>query len=555
MSTSLPSQTRRLDEPVDLFLSRLRDCYGDNFLTTAGLLEASATRWPDREAVVDGRVRWTYVDLLNQARRVAAGMMSHFDLAPCARVGLLTKNRAEYIAAFFGITGCGLTVVPLNARLSPPELSYILANAKVQGVVVEQSLLGLIEQTASEVGFELVVISDGQTPSGFVDYAELIGEVASEDALAASDEDAVAALYFTSGTTGFPKGAQLTHLNMVASARQNAEAWCFDDPSAIHLNVAPLFHVQFQVFIPSVLHVGGSVVVADFSSVNALEIVEREQVTAMFAVPSMIFIMMAHPDAPKYDCSSLRLLEYGGSPMPTSRLADVQRLFPNAVLVQGFGQTESTGMIAATLPEETTTFVNSTGRPLSGTQIRIERDDDGAGPEKIGEIVARGPQVMSGYIDDPKSTSEALRDGWLHTGDLGYIDENGRLYVVDRLKDLIIRGGQNIYSAEVEEVLSHHRSVAEVAVVAKPHEIYLEVPIAFIVLRKSEPETGESTPLVDDGQTDDLVDELAQLCKDRLAAYKIPTEFRFVDELSKTASGKVRKVELREKYGLETGAC
>jgi long-chain acyl-CoA synthetase len=527
-ASSLPTRTRRDGESPAAFMERVRAIYGGP-VTMVRLLERAIAARPNKLALVDtAGNRWTYAEL-GERVRCLIGALDAQGIAPGASVAVMMRNHAHYVAVYYAVITGGRTLVPLNVRLAPRELAYILDNARVVAVFADAEFRDVLEQAQALRGKAVPVFwrgaADGTT-------YEQLAESAPRP-FATVGEDDVAAIYYTSGTTGQPKGAMISHRNMAAVAQQNVEAWGFDSPDVIELEISPLFHVSFQEFGPPIHHVGGTLVVDNFSPRRALDLIAEEGINAFFAVPSMLFMMMdALRESPR-DTSGVRLVKYGGAPMPVERLDAVQAMFPNALLVQGFGQTESTGMIAVTWPDEVRPYPDSTGRAISGCEIAIVDDDDQPLPPRtVGEIVARGPQIFLGYFDNPEASAETLRNGWLHTGDLGYLDEGGRLYVVDRKKDLIIRGGQNIYSAEVEAALYLHPAVAEAAVVGKPDPIYGEVVVAFVRLKPDTSATAE---------------DLDRFMAEQIAAYKRPVAYYFVDDFPRTASGKVRKVELRER--------
>lgn len=525
----LPSHTRRDKETEEQYLARLHERYGGP-ATMARMLAAAVGRDPLKLALADGQGRrLTYQDMGDYAGRVAGGLR-RLGLAEGDRVAVMMRNHVYYVLAYYGIITTGMVLVPLNVRLAPRELAYILDNAGVKMILADQEFFPALQETMHLLKRTLPVVWLGEPLHGGRAWDDFLSKTPVDPSLTVT-EDTVAAIYYTSGTTGQPKGAMITHLNMTAVAQQNVEAWYFDSPDVVELEISPLFHVSFQEFGPPVHSVGGTLVVDNFSPAGSLDLIEQHGVNAFFAVPSMLFLMMeAQRERPR-DLSRVRLVKYGGSPMPAEKMAAVRQVFPGALLVQGFGQTESTGMIAVTWPEEVYQYPSSTGRAISGCDIRIVDDNDqplAAG--RIGEVLAKGPQVMAGYWNNPRATTETLKNGYLHTGDLGFLDEGERLYIVDRKKDLIIRGGQNIYSAEVEEVLYTHPAVQEVAVVGKPDPVYGEVVAAFVRLR-----TGHEV-------TRDVLDHHLD---GRIAGYKKPVEYFFVEDFPRTASGKVRKVELR----------
>lgn len=525
---ALPTRTRRDREAHPEFMTRLRTLF-DGPVTMTRLLSRALDRHPAKVAVIDTTgTRWTYQDLHEHVHRLIGGLNERAALPPRGQVAVMMRNHARYVLTYYAVIASGRTLVPLNLRLAPRELAYILTNARVDAVMADQEFQPIIREALARLGRPLPVF--WSEPAGDGSFDELM--TSDSHPFASASEEDVAAVYYTSGTTGLPKGALISHRNMAAVAQQNVEAWCFESADVVELEVSPLFHVSFQEFGPPVHHVGGTLVVDTFSPRRALDLIEQEGINAFFAVPSMLFMMReALAERPR-ELGGVRLVKYGGAPMPAEHLASIQAMFPHATLIQGFGQTESTGMIAVTWPEEVRPFPLSTGRAISGCDIAIVDDDDQPlSTGTIGEIAARGPQIFQGYFDNPEATAEALRGGWLHTGDLGYLDEGGRLYVVDRKKDLIIRGGQNIYSAEVEEVLYQHPAVAEVAVVGQPDPMYGEVVVAFVRVKGDPPEKSAF---------DDFLEG-------QIAAYKRPVAYHVVDDFPRTASGKVRKVELRER--------
>jgi long-chain acyl-CoA synthetase len=522
---SLPTNTRRDGESEEAFLARLRGQY-DGRATMARMLERAVQREPEKLALVDGRgARLTYRQLGDKVGRLAGGL-KQAGVRPEDRVAVMMRSHAGYVLAYYALITRGSVIVPVNVRLAAPELAYMLDNAGVEVILADPEFEPVVTEAIKISGNPRQCFwTDGgdSWEALFGGEAEPFHDVAEED---------LAAIYYTSGTTGKPKGAMITHRNMTAVGQQNVEAWFFDDAEVVELEISPLFHVSFQEFGPTIHSVGGTLVVDNFSPERSLDLIEQEGVNAFFAVPSMLLLMLEAQQRKARDLSRVRLVKYGGAPMPSDLMARVRAAFPHALLVQGFGQTESTGMIAVTWPDEVYAYPLSTGRAISGCDIRVVDDMDVPVPTgAIGEIVAKGPQVMAGYWENPGASADTLAGGYLHTGDLGYLDEGGRLYIVDRKKDLIIRGGQNIYSAEVEEALYGHPAVREAAVVGKPDTVYGEVVVAFVRIRGNATVTPEG---------------LDAYMASRIASYKRPVAYHFIDELPRTANGKVRKVELRE---------
>ncbi len=529
---SIPSQTRRDGESMEVFLDRLHQKYNGNVATMDRMLDIAVRRNPDKAALLDGQGnRLSYSEMGHAVSRVAGGLRLAGIIAG-ERVAIMMRSHVYYVLAYYSIITRGMVAVPINVRLAARELAYIFDNAGVKLVIADQEFGALLKEVLVLLGREIPCYWTG---SPIPEFGQPWDVLASGEETAFDDvqEDSLAAIYYTSGTTGQPKGAMITHLNMTAVGQQNVEAWYFDSPDVVELEISPLFHVSFQEFGPTIHWVGGTLVVDNFSPARSLDLIDQEGVNSFFAVPSMLLLMMEAQKQQPRDLSRVRLVKYGGAPMPAEVMAAVRRNFPGAQLVQGFGQTESTGMIAVTWPNEVYDFPLSTGRAISGCNIRIM--DAGENPlptGNVGEIVAQGPQIMAGYWQNPSASEETLRGGFLRTGDLGYLDEGQRLYVVDRKKDLIIRGGQNIYSAEVEGVIYGHPAVTEVAVVGQPDPIYGEVVVAFVRTRPGNLVTTE---------------ELNQYLEGRIAIYKKPIAYYIVDDFPRTASGKVRKVELRQR--------
>jgi acyl-CoA synthetase (AMP-forming)/AMP-acid ligase II len=534
--TALPTRTRKLGESLETFMDRLRAHYKYRPLTMPVLLQRSVQKYPDKTALVDLSTRMTYQEVWEAVGRLMNGLKRHTAHREGKTAAVMMRNHIPYVLSYFAIIHSGGIVVPVNVRLAPREIVYILRNAGVDVILADAEFSEVLAEVRNDLP-HLTIVWNGQSDAAEKLSTRTLDELMQSDPgepYAGIRETDPAAIYYTSGTTGFPKGATISHLNMVAVARQNVEAWCFDTPDVVELEITPLFHVSFQEFGPPVFHVGGTLIVDTFSPRRALEWIEKEKVNAFFAVPSILFMMAPILEEEKFDTSSVRLVKYGGAPMPVERLNKVREMFPNATLIQGFGQTESTGMIAVTLPEETVAFPRSTGRSIAGSEMKIVDDAGHPLPAgMVGEIIARGPQIMLGYHQNDEANTQTLKDGWLYTGDLGYVDEEGRLYVVDRKKDLIIRGGQNIYAAEVEEVLYQHPDVADAAVIGKPDPILGETVMAVII-----PKPGRNVG----------AEDIIRFCQGKLASYKVPVDVRFTDDFPRTANGKVRKVELRQRY-------
>lgn len=527
---ALPSSTRRDGEPEAAFMARLRGKYGGR-ATMARMLQQAIERTPQKLALVDGSGnRLTYQELGDRVARLAGGLI-RIGVHPGDRVAVMMRSHLDYVVAYYALITRGLVLVPINVRLAAPELAFILDNADAHVLLGDAEFQPIVKESLAISERPRQCFWTRSDPNRNEMAWDTLFEGAAEP-FAEVEESTLAAIYYTSGTTGKPKGAMITHGNMTAVGQQNVEAWYFDDPDVVELEISPLFHVSFQEFGPTIHAVGGTLVVDNFSPERSLDLIDREGVNAFFAVPSMLLLMLEAQEKHARDLTRVKLVKYGGAPMPSDLMARVRHTFLNALLVQGFGQTESTGMIAVTWPDEVYAYPLSTGRAISGCEIRIvDAEDVPVASGGIGEIVARGPQIMAGYWENPAASASALAGNFLHTGDLGYLDAGDRLYIVDRKKDLIIRGGQNIYSAEVEEALYGHPAVREAAVVGTPDTIYGEVVVAFLRIRP---------------EHDVTADALAIFMATRIASYKRPIRYVFVEDFPRTANGKVRKVALRE---------
>jgi len=480
-------------------------------------LHASARRLPDAPAIARGtRTVATYGQLASRAARLAAGMRARHRLAAGDRVALAMKNCAEYYEVLFACWHAGLTAVPMNAKLHPREFEYILGNSGAKLCVATPDLAGSI------AGAEVIA-------TGSSEYARLEGAPAAPAEVRPED---TAWLFYTSGTTGVPKGAMLTHRNLLFSN----QAYFADidklAPGDSILHAAPLTHGSGLYGLPH-FAAGALNVIPESGGFEAEEIfrlIAAHRGVSFFAAPTMLVRLMASPAAGSADLRNLKTITYGGAAMYVADSLRAIDLF-GARLYQLFGQGESPMTITG-LPQSdhaARAKLESCGFARTGVEVKVfDAEDRELPPGEIGEIVTRSDCVMAGYWQDPQATAQTLRGGWLHTGDLGSLDEAGYLTIRDRSKDMIISGGSNIYPREIEEVLLRHPAVAECSVIGRPHPEWGEEVIAFVV-RKGE--VGAQ--------------QLDELCLGHIARFKRPREYRFVDALPKNNYGKVLKTELR----------
>ncbi len=522
------------------------------------ILERTVSRFPDVPAVYFYGHRWTYRQLDRMTNRFANALIG-LGVRPGDRVALLLPNCPQFVAAYFGAWKAGAVVTPVNPLYAPGEIAHHLNDAGAETLVVLSRFYPRVQAVRGETPLQRVIVTEIKeymgVPARWL-YA-LLKERAAGDRVAVAPgdyrwrdwlrgapdappsvrvgPDDLALLQYTGGTTGVPKGAMLTHRNLVANITQ-AHAWIrpvLREGEDKILSVLPFFHLYG---IAACLHLavllGATMILLPRWDVKeVLRTIHRLRPTLFPGVPTMYIAINHSPDLGRYDLSSLRFCLSGAAPLP----AEVQQEFERrsgSRMVQGYGMTEASPVTHLT-PLVGETPLRSTGLPVPNTDVRIVDVETGQHilpPGEEGEIIVRGPQVMKGYWRMPTETANVLRDGWLHTGDIGYMDERGFLYVVDRKKDMIISGGAKVFPREVEEVLYQHPGVREAAVVGVPDPYWGEAVKAYIVPR-------EGVHLEEA--------EVIQFCKERLAAYKVPKSVEFRDELPKTLVGKILRRALR----------
>jgi len=472
-------------------------------------------------AVVCQDNRRTYAELGSRCRRLA-GAMQKLGLAPHDRVGVIALNSDRYLELYLGLPAAGYVLVPVNSRLAPAEMRAILDDAGVSVLFADADYPG-----AAGVSQVLTM------PDDYEDLIAAADEMPLGDGVAEND---LAALFYTSGTTGAAKGAMHTHRSLVSSALHFMATWPFDRHTR-WLVASPMFHTGGILATLATVWAGGThVIMPRFDPDLAVDLIEREAVTHTLLVPTMLAMAAGAQLARPRDVGSLRYLSHGASPISAETLRRTRQAFPGAELLHVYGTTESTP-ITGLLPHEErildTPLVRSCGQPATGVEMRIVDDTMASLPPRaIGELAVRSPSVMAGYWRKPEATAEVMRDGWYLTGDLGYLDEESHLFLVDRAKDMIVSGGENIYSTEVEDALGSYPGVEEVAVFGVPDERWGESVYAVVYTRK------EITS-----------DELTAHCREQIAGFKMPRciELR-TEPLPKSAAGKILKRELRQPH-------
>ena len=494
-------------------------------LTPLDFLARARRLFPDRVGVVDGAVRRTYREYAERCDRLAWVLRDQLGVAPGDRVSWLCGNTAELLEAYYGVLLAGAVLLPLNIRLAPAELRAVLADA---GAMV---LFRHPDQP--DIGAELPTVVLGEDAE-----ARLAAAPAGPFPTPPVDESAPAELFYTSGTTGEPKGVVLTHRNLYLHAVHSALTNGLSGADVV-LHTIPLFHVNGWGTPHYVTGLGGvHVLLPRFDPAEVLRLVEAEGVTRLFLVPTMARSLLDEPTLAERDLSSLRQVSIGGAPAGPELLAEVEDRL-GCECICGYGLTESSPTLTRSLdkPGEPTSAARraTTGLPIVGVDARVlgpgdvEVPWDGRTP---GEVCVRSNHVMAGYWGRPGETAEALRGGWLRTGDVATVAPDGYLTIVDRLKDVIVSGGENIASVEVEKALAAHPAVAEVAVVGVPDERWGEVPKAWVALRPGQEVTAE---------------ELVDWVRDRLARFKAPKAVTFLPELPKLGTGKIAKADLKRR--------
>ena len=505
-------------------------------LNLAHYLELTAKEKPDKTAVILDEFRLTYQELDAFAKRVA-NVLVEKGVRKGEKVALMIPNIPHFPMIYYGILYAGATVVPVNCLLRGQEIEYYLedSEAKVFFVWKDYYKDGLEAFNNSESCRHLVTVSvpgDDEKPTEGEAFMPLIMNAEPEFDMVETMPDDTAVILYTSGTTGHPKGAELTHFNMFFNAYMSGEKVIKIEKDDVGLAVLPLFHSFGQTCVMNVMVLtGGTVTMAPkWDTEHVLEVIARDKVTVIAMVPTMYFHLLHYEGDKKVDLSSIRMATSGGAALPVEVLKAFEKKF-NVRILEGYGLSE-TSPVASFNVIERPSKPGSIGVPIWGCEMRIMREDGTfADVDEVGEIVIRGHNVMKGYYDKPVATSEAIVDGWFHTGDLATKDDEGYFFIVDRKKDMIIRSGMNIYPREIEEVLYAHPAVTEACVIGVPDEIRGEVVKAFVALRKG----------------DDLkTEELDKYCQTRLAKYKCPKQFEILDSLPKGPTGKILKKELRE---------
>ncbi len=497
-----------------------------------GVLAHQAIRSPDKAVIVFNDHPTTYSEMEKRVIGLAGGL-SERGVGPGDVIGILSHNCAEFIEAIFAASYLGAIAMPINWRLAAPEIRYILEHSQARAIVCNEALIELGEEALATMDDPPIrVCVTPSTFQGWESISDLIARSKQVDAVPA-DSDDIHRLMYTSGTTGRPKGVMITHGNLAWKNLAHIVEFGFTSAD-LGLACGPLYHVgALDLTTTSLIAAGATIIVhPTFDALRVVDELERSRVTTVWLAPAMVNAIMALPDIEHRDLSSVRLIINGGEKMPIPLIERIQRTFPAAWFADAYGLTETVSGDTFLDRDSIVTKLGSVGRPCLYLELDIWDEEGTSVPAgQRGEIVMRGPKVFAGYWRDPEATAAAFAGGWFHTGDIGIRDDEEYLFIVDRLKDMIVSGGENIASSEVERVLYEHESVLEAAVVARADARWGEVPVAFVVLR---PEAMATS------------DVLLEHCNAHLARYKVPKAITFLDALPRNPSGKVLKRELRE---------
>ncbi len=502
-------------------------------LLVGELLKRAAHKAPNKTAFVYNDESRTFREMKIRANQVAGWLQSE-NISIDDKVGFILKNGLPFVEVFFGVSLSGAVGVPINFRLQADEVEYIVNNSDSKLLIIDEEYAPMIQSIRERMPKVEKVVVVGSQHEDFISYDSIFNQPVEAKIVETLRDDDPCMIVYTSGTTGKSKGAVLTHKNLC----QNGMNMLWE--AGIGLNfkqlvVAPLFHIAAMSTLINNCYVQGtSYIHREFDPVAVLETISKEQINSIFLVPAMWNFLFQVPQLSSYDLQSVQIGITGGAIAPVELKKRIMHYFPNAGLFDAFGQTEMSPVTTCLHPEDTLRKPNSVGRPVINVEVRVVDDEMNDVPiGKIGEIVYRGPTTMKEYYKNPEATEEAFAGGWFHSGDLVRMDEEGFIYVVDRKKDMIISGGENIYPAEIEEVLYTHPDILECAVIGVPDKDWGENVKACIVVKP-----GKSLD----------AEDVIQYCAKKIASYKKPKEVEFLEQLPRNAAGKVLKQVLRKQH-------
>ena len=515
-------------------------------MNTPEFLLISSSICPDREAIIFEGNRWSFSDLADRSNRLA-NALAGMGVGQGDKVGMLQVNCNECIEVYFATAKLGATYVPLNFRARAEELEFMINFSEASALFLGQRYVKMVNSMREQIpGMKNFVSVEGPA-EGMLDYESVIAEADPEEVFTDIDDNDTSILMFTAGTTGQPKGVMLTHDNLATYVLNNVSP---ADPDIEEKNIltVPLYHIAGMQAVLAAVYGGRTLVVQrQFDPSDWMTLVETESVTRAMMVPTMLKQLMEHEEFPKRNLSSLQVITYGAAPMPVEVITKAIEVFPGTRFINAFGQTESASTITMLTPEDHVIEgtpgeraiklkrLGSIGRALGDTEVKIFDEDGSEQPvDEVGEIVARGPRVMKGYWKAEEATNSTIRNGWLYTGDIGYMDEAGYIFLSGRAKDIIIRAGENISPEQVEATLHSHPAIDEAAVIGVPDPQWGEKVRAIVAL-KAGAQASEA--------------DIIEHCRGQLASFKKPESVIFVDSLPRNPLGKVLKRVLREEYG------
>lgn len=510
-------------------------------MVVGDMIIRNARKYPEKIGIVSGDKRFTFKTINERVNGLANGLLK-MGIKKEDRVGVLVHNSHQFVEIYFATAKTGGIFCPYNNHLRKGELKDILEYSSPRFLFVDPDFVGVINELKNDLNFIDTYISLEKPGLPYMkDYEEIINSSSKDEPIIKVLDDDVMSMFFTAGTTGKPKGALRTHRHLVMTAVAGVIDLKVDYDEQV-LITFPMYHVACEdnivrhTFMPNTLHIrreGG------FNALDVLSYIEKEKITRCQMVPTMIHTLIQTPNIEKFDLSSLKLILYAGAPMPVELLKNALKIF-KCGFAQLYGQTESGPFTTVLRPEDhildgtdkKVQRLASSGRAVLNYEVRIVNEaGEDVKPGEVGEIIVRSESMMKGYWKMPEETEKKIRNGWLYTGDLGKMDEDGYVYIVERKNDMIISGGVNIYPREIEEVLYKHPSVSEVSVIGVPDEHWGEVPKAVIVLKEGKTATEE---------------EIIKFCGEHLAGYKKPKSVEFWKELPKSPQGKILKKEIRE---------
>lgn len=509
-------------------------------------LKLAANLYPNQTAIVCGDKKFTYKEYFERANRLGNALLNS-GIRRGDRVAFLGYNCHRLLEAYYGVVQVGAVLMPMNIRLSSEDFLFMLNHAEAKAIIIQNDFLPLIDKIRNQLAtVEIFISAAPHSVNGYLDYEQVLQEASPEYYMDADMlENDVAEIFYTSGTTGKPKGVMLSHRNLFANALNFIISLELKSTDVL-IHTIPLFHVNGWGTPHAITYLGGThVIIPKFEPEMFFQLVERERVTISCMVPTMVTSLVNAPQVSNYDLTSLKKMVVGGAASHPSLLELVEEKIPGCTYIGSYGQTEATPVITnSTLkphllnrdPAERHLWQVKAGLPMPGLELRVvdeneqEISHDG---QATGELIVRGDTVMLGYWRDPEATANAIRDGWLHTGDVATVDPEGYVKIVDRKKDIIISGGENISSIEVETAIYAHPSVFEAAVVGYPDDQWGEIVKAFVVLKPDAPPVP--------------AEELIEFCRERIARFKAPRLVEYLPSLPKSGTGKIMKQVLKQR--------